>query len=125
MGYNLHVTRRVHWADNDGPEITEDEWRRTVEADPDLAMVGFAEARTPDGHVLRTDDPSIAQMVTHPRLAEHGAWLSLSTGNIVVKNPDDILVAKMCELSGGLEARVQGDEGEFYEIRNGVVEVIA
>ena len=69
-------TTRTHWADDDGPEIAEDEWRLVVEADPDLAMAGFVEARTSDGRVLRTDDPSIAQMVTHPRLAEHGNWFS-------------------------------------------------
>ena len=118
-------TTRTHWADDHGPEIAEDEWRRAVEADPDLAMAGFVEARTSDGRVLRTDDPSIAQMVTHPRLAEHGAWLSFSMGNVVVKNPDDIIVAKMCELGEALGARVQGDEGELYEIRNDVVEVSA
>src|SRR5687768_18275222 len=37
MGYDLHITRRKSWSDNDGPAITEAEWNALITAEPDLA----------------------------------------------------------------------------------------
>ena len=36
MGYCLYITRRKYHWDEDGPCITEDEWKALVEADPEL-----------------------------------------------------------------------------------------
>jgi hypothetical protein len=54
-------------------------------------------------------------MVTHPDHAASGARLDWRDGQVVVKNPDEILLGKMCEIAAALGARVLGDEGEFYE----------
>jgi len=35
-------------------------------------------------------------------------------GSIIVKNPDDSIIAKLVEVATALDARVQGDDGEFY-----------
>ena len=37
MGYDLHITRKVDWADEEGPAIPESEWDRIVERDSELA----------------------------------------------------------------------------------------
>jgi hypothetical protein len=37
-------------------------------------------------------------------------------GRIVVKNPDDSAIARMLEVAKRLNAHVEGDDGEFYEI---------
>ncbi len=58
--------------------------------------------------------PTLAQMVAHPRLDTHGAWLDLHNGAIVVKNPDDVLLAKMCAIAERLGAQVQGEDGGYY-----------
>jgi hypothetical protein len=115
VGYDVHITRRANWWDDDEEVITAAEWAAVVAADPDLEMVGDAEARTPDGAVLRYDSPTLAAMITHPRRDQHGAWLDLWRGNVVVKNPDEVLLAKMRDIAGALGARVQGDEGEYYD----------
>ncbi|MER7721982.1 hypothetical protein ABTX99_34525 [Streptomyces flaveolus] len=35
-------------------------------------------------------------------------------GLVSAKHPSDVLIAKMCDLARLLEARVQGDDGEYY-----------
>ena len=53
-------------------------------------------------------------MVTHPRLDTHGAWLDLTNSTIAVKNPHDVLLAKMCAIAEKLGVQVQGQDGEYY-----------
>ncbi|MFI6516068.1 hypothetical protein ACIBF1_10960 [Spirillospora sp. NPDC050679] len=115
MGYELHVTRNAEWWQEGGRQITTDEWANAVAADPDLEMVGTASATIDGGIVLVYDHEWLAQMVTHPDRDEQGAWLDWCEGRIVVKNPDDLMVVKMCELARRLGAHVQGDDGEYYD----------
>ena len=125
MGYDVRVTFRNRQAGERGPQITTDLWRQIVDDDPDLEMVGYAEAHLPDDGVLRLEDPNIAQMISHPQLQEHGAWITWDGGEIVVKNPDSILLTKLCEIALRLHARVEGDDGEIYELRDGAAEMVA
>jgi hypothetical protein len=113
MGYDVHITRKQEWIDKDGLQIREDEWQAYVASDPEMVIIGFAEATTPQGETIR---------VTHPLLTEwHGhsshlpIWFSYFEGNLVVKNPDKECLAKMRQIATRLKARVQGDEGEFYD----------
>jgi hypothetical protein len=39
MGYDLHITRRENWFDEEGPLITAAEFEAAVDHDPDLALV--------------------------------------------------------------------------------------
>ncbi|RKS68737.1 hypothetical protein BZB76_5864 [Actinomadura pelletieri DSM 43383] len=57
----------------------------------------------------------LAWMVTHPEVETDGAWLDWRDGCVVVKNPDEVLIAKMCEIAKKFGARVQGDEGEYHD----------
>ncbi len=116
MGYDLHITRKENWHDDDGPEISLAEWELLIATDPEMRLDGYAEAQLPNGGVLRSDDPSLAVWVGHP---EHGrrdgmAWLWLNDGNIVAKNPDEPMCRKMWSLAQTFGAKVQGDEGELY-----------
>jgi len=36
-------------------------------------------------------------------------------GNLSIKNPDEECLAKMRQIAARLQARVQGDDGEFYD----------
>lgn len=116
MGYDVHITRKAHWWDEDGPAISEQEWRTYLDSDPEMRLDGYAEASTPSGDTLRVEDPGIAVWTAHPRLAEHGGWIQHEnqTGNIVVTNPDDAFLAKMWAIAQALQAKVVGDEGEEY-----------
>ena len=100
MGYDLHITRARRWDDNADAEIGADEWLALVQADPELTIEPdqgpfFARWSGPSRH----DDP----------------WLDWSAGNIDTKNPDSALRRKMVAVAERLGARVQGNEGEFYD----------
>jgi len=34
MGYDLHITRAIHWSDEGGGKIRAEEWLMAVEKDP-------------------------------------------------------------------------------------------
>jgi hypothetical protein len=124
MGYDLHITRKSDWPLR-GNDITFDEWLAVVAADPEMRLDGFAEAPLPDGEVLRTEDASLAVWTAYPGHGVDGgmALMWLSGGNIDTKNPDEHIRRKLWRLAQALNARVQGDDGEFYdEFGNGAYE---
>ena len=119
MGYDVHITRRNTWFDETGEAVLLDEWLECVHGDPELRLDGCADAHLKNGSVLRSLDPSMAVWVAHP---EHGtregmAWIWLSGGNVVAKNPDAHTLQKMWRIAQGLGAIVQGDECELYDLR--------
>ncbi|MFF4401729.1 hypothetical protein [Streptomyces sp. NPDC001480] len=116
MGYDVHITRRTPWWEDEGEQITTQEWAAVVAADPELEMVQVARV-SPRGQdtVLEYRHEWLAQMVTHPERDTHGAWLDWGEGQIVVKHPDELLLKKMREIAGVLGARVQGDDCEYYD----------
>jgi hypothetical protein len=51
----------------------------------------------------------------HASGPEHGGgWFDYRNGRIVVKYPDEKMLAKMRVIAEALGARVMGDEGELY-----------
>jgi len=113
MGYALHITRKQEWF-GEGPDISFDEWISAVDADPDMRLDGYAEARLPDGSVVRTESEGLAVWAGYSRHDENVgmAWFRYWNGSVTVKNPDDEIIGKMCALATILGAHVQGDEGE-------------
>ncbi|MFF9884191.1 MULTISPECIES: hypothetical protein [Streptomyces] len=100
MGYDVHITTRTPWWEDEGEQITTQEWEAVVAADSDLEMVQVARV-SPRGQdvVLEYRHEWLAQMCTHPQRDTHGAWLDWEEGQIVVKNPDEILLKKMREIA--------------------------
>ncbi len=116
MGYDLHITRRQQWFDSEGPAITIEEWLALIDSDQEMRLDGYAEAALPEGGSLRMEDPSMAVWVKYSghMLGGNMAWLCLSRGNVVAKNPDQEIRGKMWCLAQTLSARLQGDELELY-----------
>lgn len=114
MGYELHITRKNDWSDEDGPDISFDEWAAFVASDPELRLDGFAEATTPAGEVLRMTSPGITAWVSSPG-AEPLGWFQWFNGEVSAKVRDSAQLRKMHQIAAVLGARVQGDEGELYE----------
>jgi hypothetical protein len=99
MGYDLHITRAKYWFENDGHEITPEEWLALVRDDPELALAEeygpyFAMWRGPS----RYPDP----------------WFDLVNGSVMTKNPDEPMIEKMVQIAERLGAKVQGDDCEVY-----------
>jgi hypothetical protein len=99
MGYDLHITRAEHWVENEGHEISREEWLELVAGDPELSPdpVNGADFALWNGPSRHTDP-----------------WFHWSRGNITTKNPDPPMITKMVRMAAGLGATVQGDEGEIY-----------
>jgi hypothetical protein len=99
MGYDLHITRKKYWCDEEGPVISPEEWLAVVRDDPELTLSAengpyFANWSGPS----RYPDP----------------WLDYFEGDVFAKNPDDPLIEKMVQIADRLGAKVQGDDGEVY-----------
>jgi hypothetical protein len=98
MAYDVHITRAEFWAENEGYEISLEEWRRYVafdieiEPDPQNSSTDFLFFRHPIGPVP----------------------LWWESGQVYAKNPDKLMIQKMIEIAEKLGARVQGDDGELY-----------
>jgi hypothetical protein len=117
MGYDVHITRKDNWWDPEGPEISLAEWLAVVDADAEMRLDGYAEARLDNGRVLRTEREGLSVWTA---LSQHGqsggmAWFLHSNGCVIVKNPDEEILRKMWSIAQALSAKVQGDEGEIYD----------
>jgi hypothetical protein len=102
MGYDLHITRKAQWSDEDGPMIGQDEWLRIIETDPELMLDRETHCSIGEGDVVYASWKG-----------EPGA-LGWFEGEIGAKNPDKALVLKMVGIAERLGAKVQGDDGEEY-----------
>ena len=98
-GYNLHVTRKVHWANDVGPKISFKEWKEHVSADRDI---------------LRDQNNSEFDFVVTLPNETFPVWYNTRTNEIYTKNPSKNAIRKLIEIAEKLKAKVQGDEGEFY-----------
>jgi len=118
MGYDLHITRRAHFWEQDGPVITLAERQAHVAQDPKMRLDGFAEATGGEGGVLRVDNPGIAVWTAYSGHGKDGnmAWFVQGSdgASITVKNPDPEIIRQMWRIAQRFNARVFGDEDEEY-----------
>jgi len=102
MGYYLHITRRKTWANEDGPAITETEWRSIIEQNSELTLDEETRSVMKDGEFI------FAIWEKEP-----GA-LGWYGGEIIAKNPEGPLIRKMVQIARELSAKLEGDDGEIY-----------
>jgi hypothetical protein len=131
MGYDVHIVRGEEWSEPD-EAIGLDEWAAVVAGYPDMEVTGSAETEVPappakrtlgrlgrrgpaaPPQVLRIEQEGLAEWSGHP--SGDTVWFCPDgEGCIVVRNPDEAVLARMVELAQRLGARVQGDDGEFYD----------
>lgn len=118
MGYDLHITRKEDWSNEDSTqEISLAEWTAYCQEDDEMRMDNFAEARPSDGSYFKIEKDGIAVWKKYSLDGVNGnhAWFNHSFGNISVKNPDEEIIRKMISISEHLGAHVQGDDGEVYD----------
>ena len=116
MGYDVHITRREDWHDEDGPEITRAEWFHLVSRDPSLQLSREVIVENDQGEQVSLQEPTLTLWLEWPGRDEGRAESILwhSNGNIYAKNPDRETLRKMYLIAGVLQAKVQGDDGEVY-----------
>lgn len=117
MGYDLHVHRRENWWDEHGEDITEADLEAVAGGRTDLKQVGSLSVTNPaTGETITAPGP-FWLWTGHPGVVE--VPLALRDGRVVLKGPDDEMLAFLVELAQVIGARVQGDEGEFYPEETG------
>jgi hypothetical protein len=100
MGYDIQITRSPGYHfQNEGHQISPEEWLKYVEGDPELRLAG-------------SNGPYFAIWSGKCRYPE--AWFDWDEGNIYTKNPDPAIMGKAIAIAVALGARVQGDDGEVY-----------
>lgn len=99
MGVELRITRAEFWAENEGCEITSDEWLSYVASDPELTL----RPRNGKYFALWSGKSSYEE-----------PWLDWFQGNINTKWPDTALYKKMLKVAEALGAQVQDDDGVIY-----------
>jgi hypothetical protein len=99
MGVEFHITRAEFWAENEGQQITSNEWLDLVNADSELTL----DKKNGEFYV-----------VWHGQSAYEEPWLEWSDGNIYTKWPDTHLYRKMLQIAAALNARVMDDDGTIY-----------
>jgi hypothetical protein len=113
MSYNLHIHRKRNYHE-DGPAISAQEWESLCRADPSMEYRGeVAEIEGQGGAKIqmRTEGSAVWRNDVYPA----GQWFVLNRGEIVCQVTDNpITPKKACEIAGKLNARVQGDDGEFH-----------
>jgi len=103
MGYDLSIIR---YKGEEPVEIAFKEWEDYAAGDEELEQSNI------------TDDGMYWEWNAH---SEHNypsagrPWLNYSNGRIYSKNPDSEMVVKMVQIAEVLGAKVQGQDGEFYD----------
>lgn len=117
MGYELHITRREHWVDEDPAlNISMEEWTALVNNDPEMRLDHEAAATTTGGETITVHSDGLAVWTAYSRdgIMGNHAWFAYHGGNICVKNPDAEIIHKMKSVATLLQAKVMGDDGELY-----------
>jgi hypothetical protein len=117
MGYDVHVTRSENWWEAETKQISLEEWLEYCRTDSELRVDGYAEATSPAGETIRYENPGLAVWTgkESPGGQNEMVWFDWQGGCVVVKYPDGETFKKMFQIAVALGARVQGDDGEFYD----------
>ena len=117
MGYDLHITRHGEQPELEDGGISFEEWLGSVQTDPTLKADRPPDGHSPGGGVIRIKSEPIGIWVSFvpESQGEVKGWFHFSEGGISSKNPDQEIRRKMRQIADRLRARVQGDEGEYYD----------
>ena len=116
MGYDLHITRREDWSDDEQQalDITLEDWLKYVDNDPELELSDAYRIKVPGSETESQVAPGFCEWANHP--TKERPWFDYSNGSISAKNPDDDTIRKMLSISKTFHAKVQGDDGEIYSL---------
>ena len=117
MGYDMHITRNVYWfeAEQSSNDISSDEWLSYIHSDgSELELVNTHGLKVAQEEAKLQEPPGFCEWTAHPQ--NERPWFDYSHGDISTKNPDEPTIIKMISMAKELNAKVQGDDGEVYEL---------
>lgn len=117
MGYELHIVRQNDWNDvEEASNISLEEWIKYAKTDKEILLTNDSTS-DPKSRSLSTDEgPGFVYWIGHPTLKNTDKpWFDYWRGSISTKYPDDATIKKMIQIAFALNARVQGDDLEYYD----------
>ena len=113
MSYNIYITRKENWNDEDGPFIALSDWLAYLSIDPSLQRDAQFDSGRSNGVV---DEPTQVIWTEWPG-QEDGKQMRfhLDDGNIVASDADVATRQKLFVMADVLEAKLQGAKGETYD----------
>lgn len=106
----------------EGSSISLDEWIAYVKSDAELELTSGSQVFLPillDPEEIESpidQGPGYCEWMGHPRSdADTIPWFDFEFGSIMTKNPDKHTVGKMIQIAIALNARVRGEEDEYYD----------
>ena len=123
MGYLVHIVRQTDY-DNleEESNISLEEWIEYVKSDTELELTSGHQLNLPvllepEEIENPTDQsPGYCEWMGHPRSdADTIPWLDFEFGSIITKYPDKHTIGKMIKIANTLNAKVRGDDGEYYD----------
>lgn len=124
MGYHLHITRKAKgWNDAEDPAtISRAEWLAYVASDPEMALNDCSvdpQYGQPDaaGRAYDNQMEGLAAWLKHSGAGLKGeyVWFGHEQDRVTVEGPDEETLGKMLAVAQALGARVQGDDGEYFD----------
>ena len=108
MGYDLHIHRAAWRLEASDTPISAEEWRRYASRAPDLHEDEPFERYTNDGRVEEVE-------VYNLDFGDGVCALYLDEGAILVRGVRDSRpIKRLFEIARDLDARLEGDDGEYY-----------
>lgn len=117
MGYDLHIVRRNDWDDyEENSNISLEEWLAYVQSDNELELTNGYQIKIPGVENSFQNVPGFCNWTGHStKVTDDKPWFGFGHGMISTKYPDDETIKKMMTIADRFNARVQGDDGEFYD----------
>lgn len=117
MGYELHIVRQSDYTnEEEESSISLNEWLAYVDTDKELNLTNGYRLLYPGSAELWQESPGFCEWVIRPPFEDGSLpWLAYGYGSISAKYPDDELIKKMILISKALNAKVRGDDFEYYD----------
>ncbi len=103
MSYDIHVTRKAHWSELHGPQITKDEWCAYVEGCADLRWMDTSKW---------TPGDACAELLDENGLSYGAIWWA--NGELTTRRPESVVVLRAMSIAKDLRAITMGDDHETY-----------
>jgi hypothetical protein len=122
MGYDVHITRKARsWDDaSDDATISLAEWKEYVTSDPEMQVDDFLNPSNRTS--VPTDWEAVGASIWAPYSkngrGDYYARFVHQDDRITVSQPDEEILGKMLLVAYALQARVQGDDGEYFDEYN-------
>jgi hypothetical protein len=118
MGYELHIVRQTDYDDeNEESNITLTEWINYVQSDNELTLTNGYSFKFPgQPDVGWHESIGFCNWVGHPiENADTVPRFNYNRGVISAKYPDKHTIGKMIKIAQSLNAKVRGDDGEYWD----------